>query len=217
VVVKSMGYNTLNGASATAISALTKYGLLEGRGTDIRISERALQILHPQSAAEKAEALRAAARDPALFQELFEKFPGQTPNEEVLRNYLVRAGFAPVAVPAAILAFRETNEFVEREVGPYDSGSVVAQPEAAQMQLTTSAPQVLTTTQMQKSEVLQPIERQVGRWDFEGGSYIRIVIGGSVDTAAALEEAELIIQRKRRELDRLNAVRSNLPAPDEKG
>ena len=59
VIAKGMGFNTLNGASATAISALHKYGLLEKLGDDIKVSERALRILH-NSAEEKAEAIRGA-------------------------------------------------------------------------------------------------------------------------------------------------------------
>src|SRR5665213_535998 len=86
VVAKSMGYNSLNGASATSISALVKYGLLDGRGDEIRISDRTMRILHPQSAEEKASALREAAGEPVLFRELAEKFPGRMPSEEILRN-----------------------------------------------------------------------------------------------------------------------------------
>ena len=77
VVAKGMGYNTLNGASATAISALHKYGLLERIGDEIKVSERALSILHPHTPQEKADAIRAAAGEPALFAELNERFPGR--------------------------------------------------------------------------------------------------------------------------------------------
>src|SRR5665213_3524203 len=121
VVAKSMGYNTLNGASATAISALIKYGLLEGRGEEIKISDRAMRIMHPQSQAEKAEAIREAATCPDLFQELAEKFPGRMPAEDVVRSYLIRRGFAEAALSPVVLAYRETNEFVEREGSAYDS------------------------------------------------------------------------------------------------
>src|SRR5271155_5888309 len=80
VVVKSMGYNGINGASATAISALHKYGLLEGRGEEVRVSDRAMRYLNPMSDEERAEAIRDAAFEPTLFRELSEKFPGRLPN-----------------------------------------------------------------------------------------------------------------------------------------
>src|SRR5438445_9958319 len=79
VVAKGMGYNSLNGASATAISALHKYGLLERSGDEVKVSERALRILHPHSLTEKAQAIREAAREPQLFGELAERFPGRLP------------------------------------------------------------------------------------------------------------------------------------------
>jgi len=72
-----MGYNSLNGASAGAISALHKYGLLGRAGDKIRVSERALRILHPHSAEEGATAIQEAANEPPLFAELNERFPGR--------------------------------------------------------------------------------------------------------------------------------------------
>jgi hypothetical protein len=131
IVATGMGYNTLNGASATAISALHKYGLLEGRGDQLRVSDRALRILHPESDEEKAAAVREAAAEPALFAELNERFPGNLPNDELLRNYLIRRGFAPNAVTSAIASYRETSEMVERESWPHDSRREQPQDHAA--------------------------------------------------------------------------------------
>src|SRR5688500_10929914 len=70
VVAQGMGYNSLNGASATAISALHKYGLLERIGDEVKVSERALRILHPHTPDEKASAIQDAASQPQLFAEL---------------------------------------------------------------------------------------------------------------------------------------------------
>jgi hypothetical protein len=120
-IAKAMGFNTLNGASATAISALHKYGLIEGGGDNIKVSDRALRILHPHSPEEKAEAIQEAASEPQLFNDLAERFPGGLNNEALVRNYLIRAGFAPSAVPAVITAYRETSEMVDREQRTHDS------------------------------------------------------------------------------------------------
>src|SRR5438477_144269 len=75
VAVRGMGYNTLNGASATAISALHKYGLLDRVGDEVKISDRALRILHPEPLEERSAAILEAAREPPLFGELAERFP----------------------------------------------------------------------------------------------------------------------------------------------
>jgi hypothetical protein len=120
-IAKAMGFNTLNGASATAISALHKYGLIEGGGDNIKVSDRALRILHPHSPEEKAEAIQEAASEPQLFNDLADRFPGGLNNEALVRNYLIRAGFAPSAVPAVITAYRETSEMVDREQRTHDS------------------------------------------------------------------------------------------------
>src|ERR1700733_12477276 len=61
VIAKAMGYSGLSGASATAVSALHKYGLLERVGNEeVRVSERAMRIMHPHSPDEKAKAVREA-------------------------------------------------------------------------------------------------------------------------------------------------------------
>lgn len=206
VVAKGMGYTSLNGASATAISALHKYGLLERDGEEVKVGERALRILHPHSPQEKADAIREAAQEPQLFAELAERFPGRLPNEELLRNYLVRKGFAPSAVSSVILAYRETIEFAEREAGGYDSrveptlepahmqaNPISTQPPALGRPALTQAPQNLTQ---------QGNERLIGRNDLEGGGYVAIIAFGDIETEEVLEEVEDIIRRKRRHLER---------------
>jgi hypothetical protein len=121
IVARSMGHNSLNGASASAISAVQKYGLLAKVGEGLKISDRALRILHPHSAGEKAEAIREAAYEPSLFAELRDRFSGRMPSEDLLKNYLIRKGFAPAALTAVIAAYRETSEMAESAGEAHDS------------------------------------------------------------------------------------------------
>jgi hypothetical protein len=124
VIAKGLGYGGLSGASATTIGTLNKYGLLEGRGEEVKVSDRAMAILHPHSKEEHQEALRAAALEPELFRELSERFPGgSAPHDELLRNYLLRNKFSPEAANEAILAYKETIEFVSGFATSYDSAS----------------------------------------------------------------------------------------------
>ncbi|MBX3508495.1 MAG: hypothetical protein KF714_06890 [Parvibaculum sp.] len=213
VVAKSMGYNSLNGASATSISALIKYGLLEGRGDEIKISDRAMCILHPQSPEEKAEAIRQAAREPELFRDLAERFPGRMPAEDVLRNYLIRNGFAPAAVSSVILAYRETCEFAEREAGAYDSGPVPVSTEAPAMHSTPQSHSTAPAPNTGKPVYNQSDERNVARYDFEGGGFVRISVGGPIETEQALSMAETLIGLKRAEIEARNErARNTLPS-----
>lgn len=197
VAAKGMGYNSLNGASATAISALHKYGLLERSGDEVKVSERALSILHPHTPQEKADALRAAAGEPVLFAELAERFTGAMPNEELLRNYLLRKGFAPGAVGQVIAAYRDTSEMVEREGQGYDSAHLVSDQEPVSMHSlshVSANPTVIP-------KVIQSDERQIGRYDFEEGGFVKIVASADLETEEALAMVETIVQLKRKELD----------------
>jgi hypothetical protein len=194
VVATGLGYNGLNGASATSISALGKFGLLERHGEDYRVSERAMRILHPHSASEKAEAIREAAFLPPLFQELADKFPGRLPGEEVLRNYLIRNGFAPGAVASVILAYRETMELVAEEGGAYDSQPITHSLEPT-MSIAAASPPLVAPPAAQPSVVLSALalkgnERSLGRLDFDGGGFVQIIVGGDVETLDALEAVD---------------------------
>jgi hypothetical protein len=111
-VAVGMGYSGLSGSSASAISALQRYGLIEGRGDSIAVTDRAMTILYPNSPSEMGAALREAALGPELFKDLFERFGDSVQNDEIIRNFLLRNKFAPNAVAGAISAYRETIEFV---------------------------------------------------------------------------------------------------------
>lgn len=119
-IAKTLGYGGLNGASTGAISALVKYGVLEKSGEDLKLSERAMKLIAAQSIEEHTAALWEAARAPALFAELVEQYKGSLPDDEVIRSYLKRKGFADSALPQVIQSFRETMEFVTLETGAYD-------------------------------------------------------------------------------------------------
>jgi hypothetical protein len=212
VVVRGMGYNSLNGASATAISALHKYGLLERAGDEVKISDRALRILHPESLEERATAILEAAREPPLFSELAERFPGRVPNDDLLRNYLIRRGFAPSAVTAVTVAYRETSEMAEREASRHDSGHEPTESVVMPQRFdnpTQFFPPTITQTP-------PPGERLLGRYDYEDGSYIKIAAAGGVDTEEALEMVETLIKMKRQELRQRKgaASRDSASAPD---
>jgi hypothetical protein len=209
VVAKGLGYSSLNGASATAISALLKYGLLERSGEDLRVSDRAMRILHPHSQQEKEDAVREAASSPSLFAELMEKFPGQVPNDDLLRNYLIRRGFAESALGAVINAYRETSDMVSRDGSPYDAAIEQAE---EPISMTQPAPQLTGPSRVaapsiiiaQNTEKLGE-ERSISRYDFEEGMYVRIVASPGLSTEEALDMVETMVSLKRKELERKKA------------
>ncbi len=121
VMAKALGYSGINGASATALSALKKYGLLLDEGKQLKISPEALAILvEPRDSKDRAKLVVAAAFSPSLFSELKEHYGETVPSDENIRAYLLKRGFSPSTVDAPIRAYRETMELVTEAKKLYD-------------------------------------------------------------------------------------------------
>jgi len=113
VVVKAMGYASLNGASMTILSALKKYGLLEEIGKELKVSGDALTILvDPKESQERIAAIRRAAFTPSLFSELRQQYGDSSPSDENIRSFLLKRGFLQSTVDNAIRAYRDTLALV---------------------------------------------------------------------------------------------------------
>lgn len=111
--MKLMGYKGLNGASAKVVSALAKYGLLEGHGESLRVSNLGQDlILHQPGDPEYDLALRTAGLRPAFFQELRNLYPHGLPSDHSLRATLIKRGFNPGVIEGAVRAFRETMDLL---------------------------------------------------------------------------------------------------------
>lgn len=111
---KDMGYSGITGRSLTVIAALAQYGLIERAGKgNIKVSRRAVDILHAVDEADRVEAIQEAAFSPKLFMQLHERFPEGVPSQNALRSYLIQQEFADVAIGPAITAFLETNVYAE--------------------------------------------------------------------------------------------------------
>jgi hypothetical protein len=111
------------------------------KGEEYKVTERAIAILHPHSAEEKAEALNAAAREPSLFSELVGHFHGSLPSDDNLRSYLVRQGFSQSALGGVIQSFRDTMDLVSLDSAGYDSSPQPASG-GAEVHVQTAAAQV---------------------------------------------------------------------------
>lgn len=122
VAVEHMGYNGLNGKSLGVLSALIKYGLLEGRGDDTRVSDLAVQIIaHAPGSPDRAEAIKNAAAEPNLFGELDSRFQAGKVSDQAIRSYLLTMKFIPSAAETATRSYRETKQLVEEEIKGYNA------------------------------------------------------------------------------------------------
>jgi hypothetical protein len=118
---KHMGYSGLSGPSEKSIGTLVQYGLLElvGKG-QVRVSQLAVDILHPVTEADRKAALAKAAFRPEIFKSLREQFPDGV-SEASLQSYLVRNNFMDRAISPLSKAYTETCLFLEQS-GATDSG-----------------------------------------------------------------------------------------------
>jgi hypothetical protein len=125
---KMIGYSGLSGPANHTLAALAHYGLVERAGKgEMRVTSLARTILHPNSEDEKRNALRAAAFEPQLFQELHDRWPDMVPPEDGVITYLNRQGFNQSAIKPAARAYLQTLAYL-RDAGVGESDSHGAEP-----------------------------------------------------------------------------------------
>lgn len=111
---KDLGYTGLTGRSLQVLGALNQYGLTEntekGHMRVTKLGETAL-IGFPEDI--KRKAISQAARSPAFFRDILERFEGSVPGENAVRFFLLSNGFTNDGVDKAMKVFAETTRFVE--------------------------------------------------------------------------------------------------------
>lgn len=112
VAAEAMGYKGISGASLKTISSLKKYGLLEGRGEDVRLTADAqiLAIDNPTSPDYRAALVRAA-NGPEVFGDISKQFQGQA-SERNIAVYLEKRGFRQEAANLIAKYYKECRELV---------------------------------------------------------------------------------------------------------
>ena len=161
VLAQAIGYGGLNGASASMISALHKYGLIEpvGNKGHYKVSEDAVDILlHRPGERERIEAIMRAAFMPQLFSELRSHYGDSLPSEQNLRTYLLKRDFNPKTVGGVIRAYRDTIEFVNAETrGSYMESVDELQEMPMQTQMVRSVP---ATNDGRSVPITPPVKEQ---------------------------------------------------------
>jgi hypothetical protein len=121
VAAKHIGYSGPSGAADKALASLAHYGLVEKAGKgELRVTQLAMDILHPDKPQDRKKALVEAGLAPAIFAELRERF-GSHFSEGALESYLLRANFQNVAIRPVIRSFMETCSYLEQEKA-FESG-----------------------------------------------------------------------------------------------
>ncbi|CAH1659762.1 conserved hypothetical protein [Hyphomicrobiales bacterium] len=116
VAAKHMGYSGTSGASEKTLGSLAHYGLVERSGKgQMRITQLAVDILHPAPGADRKKALLEAAFHPNIFAEIRDRFADGTPSEGALKSWLTRESFLDRAIGPVVAAYLDTVRFLEQE------------------------------------------------------------------------------------------------------
>ncbi len=122
VAVRHMGYGGPSGAADKALATLAHYGLVEKTGkSEIRVTQLALDIIHPDKPEDRKRALLQAGFTPQVFKDLRERFAGGHVSEGALESYLKRENFLDRAIGPVTKAYLDTCRFLEQEKA-YESG-----------------------------------------------------------------------------------------------
>jgi hypothetical protein len=121
--VKPLGYTSINGRSLGVLAALRAYGLLEGRGDDVRVSDDAITILNaPHNSSERCDAMRRAFETPPAFAILRTK---DGASADTLRWHLIKANFRDDAADKLVKVFLDSRDLVNAECGEYDPANPI--------------------------------------------------------------------------------------------
>jgi len=122
VLANHMGYTSLNGRALGKIGAVRAYGLIEGSGDELKISDDAVTaLMAPTGSKERTEALGRLANKPTLFQDIRKEFPDTVPSIENLKFALIKRQFTPDAAEKAAKSYLATMNLVAGIPDAYNS------------------------------------------------------------------------------------------------
>lgn len=121
VLARHMGYTSLNGRALGKIGAVRAYGLIDGSGDELRISDDAVLALAAPDRRDfrVREALLRLALKPQLFQDLKKEY-ATLPSEENVRFNLIQRHFTEDAAGKAAKSFLDTMHLVFDESTEYN-------------------------------------------------------------------------------------------------
>src|SRR3989344_6951684 len=107
---KALGYSGVSGISATKISTMVHFGLLNRNGNTYSQSELAERINHPLSDEDRNNAIDEAVQIPKLYKDLLAQFLGQALLTQ-LRHTLIRKGISAKISDSVAENFQKSLEF----------------------------------------------------------------------------------------------------------
>ena len=197
VLASHMGHEGVTGPALGKIGALRAYGIIEGAGDELRISDDAVAaLMAPLGSDARRQAIRRLALNPTLFQDIRAEFPGKV-SAESLTYWLIQNGFQPKAAPLATQTYFETMEFA----GGVDAANTTAtEPLAPEPEVPAMVtPPVLPAVPKQQGVGIMDGERVAFTEEGQPGQYLKLFASGEVDDGL-LEALEDYVKRQRKRL-----------------
>lgn len=213
--VREMGYSGMTGASGKTLANLVHFGLIAKAGKGgVRVTERAVDILHPKTPEDRRRALAQAGMTPAFYQGVRREFADGVPTENWLRSLMMRENFSDAAIAPAISAFLETVSFLQKEgayeshgappPAPVDSDEIDELDEMEEMEANPEPIQParqMVIPPRRNDKAAGPEERTVLTEEGAPGQYLVLRVAGEV-TEHMLEALEDYVKRQRKRLQR---------------
>lgn len=196
VLAKHLGYSSLNGRALGKIGAVRAYGLIEGTGDELRISDDAVAALKaPTDSSERQDALGRLANRPPLFQELRKAFPDSFPSLDNLQYTLVKMGFTSEAAEKAAKSYLASMNLV---AGIADSYTAPEDGEEGEVE---DDPAVRRSPPLPPGSKVKMMdgERVVFTEESNPQQYLKIIASGDVDETM-LDALEDYVKRQKKRL-----------------
>jgi len=196
VLARHLGYTSLNGRALAKIGAVRAYGLIDGSGDDLRVSDDAVTVLASPDKVnlQYREAMERLALKPSLFADIKKQFPSALPSESNLTYWLIQNGFTQDAAGKATKAFLTTMRVV------YDGETSYNPPEslAELPEETMQAPSLETSRSIldrHPSAIKRPVLQEVFNLE-EGPVTLTFPVELSADSYQDLADHLAIFLRK---------------------
>jgi hypothetical protein len=139
-LAKHLGHDGLSGAAFGKIGALRAYGIIEGKGDELRITDDAVAaLMAPEGSPEGFETIKRLAGRPKLFQDIQKDFATR-PSPENLKFWLIKRQFAPDAAEKAAKIYLTSLDLAEWGSIDYDPANADHQETLATMRQEARAP-----------------------------------------------------------------------------
>ena len=193
-LAKHLGHESLSGPALAKIGALRAYGLLEGSGDELRVSDDAVTVLKaPEGSEEIKDALVRLADRPSIFQEIRAQFPSRTSRDNLIFWLIKQKNFTDTAASIAATSYLETMEVIDRIRSPSESTDSLEPHSDPYRQETIAQPSAVRPMPLASAERVVFVE------GVDPANYLKLIAAGELDEYL-LEALDDFVQRQIRRL-----------------